>query len=94
MKKTDTKKIALIGAGTALAYSFVKGLGIFNVPRFYNQHKAIKKYLETNYPSAHAGDIFKTKLGWGCIINNNNQQILITLEKTNDKNYVFTEKEM
>lgn len=94
MKKNTTKKVALLGAGAALAYGFIKGKGIFNLPRFYNQHKEIKKYVETYYPNGNFGDILKTKTGWCCIINNNNKQILLNLEKTDDGNYVFSETDM
>ena len=94
MKKITTKKAALFGAGAALAYGFIKGKGIFNVPRFFNQHKAIKNYVETYHPNGNFGDILKTKNGWACIINSNDKQILLNLEKTEDGNYVFSETEM
>ena len=94
MKKITTKKAALVGAGAALAYGFIKGKGIFNVPRFYNQHKAIKNYVETNHPNGNFGDVLKTKNGWACIINSNDKQILLNLEKTDDGNYIFSETEM
>lgn len=94
MKKITAKKAALLGAGTALAYSIIKGKGIFNVPRFYDQHKAIKNYLETYHPKANAGDILKTKNGWCCVINANDKQILLNLEKTEDGHYLFSETDM
>ena len=94
MKKLDTKKAALLGAGAALAYGIIKGKGIFNYPRFYEQHKAIKNYLETCHPDANFGDVLKTKYGWACIVNSNEKQILLNLEKSSDGNYIFSETEM
>ena len=94
MKIITTKKAALLGAGAALAYGFIKGKGIFNIPRFFDQHKAIKNYVKTYHPNANVGDILKTKNGWTCIINSNDEQILLNLEKTDDKNYIFSETKM
>lgn len=94
MKKVTTKKAALLGAGAVLAYGLIKGKGIFNVPRFFNQHKAIKNYVQAYHPNGNFGDVLKTKNGWACIVNSNNNQILLNLEKTIDGNYIFSETEM
>lgn len=93
-EKLTPKKVALLGAGAALIYGFAKGKGIFNVPRFYNQHKAIEKYLDTYYNGANHGDIIKTNDGWICIVNVNEEQILLSLQKSEDGNYIFSEKKL
>lgn len=94
MKKLSKRNAALLGGGAAVAYSFIKGIGIFNHPRFYKEHKALKNYLKTYHPDSNTGDIVKTKTGWSCIINSRNKQILLNIEKTNDGNYVFSETDM
>ena len=63
-EKMSAKKAALIGAGAAVIYGFAKGKGIFNIPRFYNQHKAVENYLNTYHNGANHGDIIKTKDGF------------------------------
>ena len=92
--KKDTKKAVLLCAGAMAAYSFVKGKSIFNYPRFYNQHKAIKNYLAAYHPDGVSGDIIKTKNGWASIIRSDDKQVLLNIEKTDDGSYLFTETEM
>ncbi len=93
-EKITPKKAALLGAGAALVYGIIKGKGIFNLPRFYNQHKAIEEYLETYHNGANHGDIIKTENGWVCIVNINDKQILLNLQKTKDGNYIFSEEKL
>lgn len=92
--KISAKKAALLGAGAAVLYGFAKGKGIFNVPRFYNQHKAIENYLNTYHNGANHGDVLKTKDGWMCVVNIDNQQILLNLHKSDDGNYIFSEEKL
>lgn len=93
-EKMTPKKAALLGAGAAVVYSFIKGKGIFNVPRFYDQHRAVENYLKTYHNSANHGDIIKTKDGWVCIVNINEEQILLNIQKTEDGAYIFSEEKL
>ncbi len=93
-EKITPKKAALLGAGAAVVYGFIKGKGIFNLPRFYNQHKAIEEYLKTYHNGANHGDVIKTENGWVCIVNINDEQILLNLLKTEDGNYIFSEEKL
>ena len=89
--KSKTKKAVLIGLSAAVAYSFIKGNGVFNKPRFYQQHKAVQKYLSSNHESAYVGEIVKTKGGWSCIVNDMGRKFVLNMEKTSDGSYVFSE---
>ena len=93
-EKMTPKKAALLGAGAALIYRFAKGKGIFNKPRFYDQHKAIKNYLNTYHNGANYGDIARTKDGWVCVVNINNEQILLNVQKSEDGSYIFSEEKL
>ena len=92
MKKSNKKGALILGIGAALTYSFIKGNGIFNKPRFYNQHKALEKYLSSNHPDANKGDIIKTDDGYSTIINDRGVKIIVNMAKTPDGVYVFSEK--
>ena len=89
---SKSKKAILLGIGAAVTYSFIKGNGIFNKPRFYHQHKALKKYLSSNHPNAYTGEITKTKNGWSCIINDTGRHIAVNMEKSEDGTYIFSEQ--
>ena len=90
----NTKKAFLIGLGVLTAYKFSNGDGIFNKPRFFFQHKALKKYLSSTHPYAAVGEIIKTSGGWSCIINENNVSYLISLTYSSDKTYIFHESKL
>ncbi len=94
MLKKHTKKALLIGMGIVTAYKFTSGDGIFNTPRFYFQHKALRKYLSSSHPGAAAGSILKTSGGWSCIIRENNNSFLISITRADDGNYIFHESKL
>ena len=95
MKKlSKAQKTVLYTTVTALVYSAVKGNGIFNKPRFFNQYRAIKKYIDTTYPGAVMGNIVKTSGGWASVINCQGEKILLNVTKTSDGNYIFSEEKM
>jgi len=89
-----TKKAVLIGLGTALLYSAVKGNGIFNKPRFYFVYKALEKYLSSNHADSNIGEIVKTKNGWSCIVNDKGKSFVVNISKAVDGNYLFSESEL
>lgn len=87
-------KAFVVGTLSACAYSFVKGNGIFNKPRFYPQYKAISKYLSSSSPNANIGKIFKTKEGFGAVINDNGDCYLLSITKIKGNDYMFSKTEM
>ena len=89
-----SKKAILIGLAAAAGYSFIKGKGIFNKPRFYHQHKAMEKYLETNHPNAIAGEIVKTSGGYTTIVNDGGRNFVLNITRTEDNTYIFSEEEI
>lgn len=91
-KKINTKKALLLGLAASVAYKAIKGEGIFNKPRFYRQHEAVKKYLSSNHPNAKTGDIIKTEDGWSCIVNVGNRNFLLYITQSNNKEFIFSEK--
>lgn len=94
MEKRKTKKALLAGIAAAGAYHFIKGNGIFNKPRFYFQHKAVKKYLSSNHANAYVGEIVKTKSGWTCVVNDNSYRFVLNISQTNDGTYIFSEEKI
>ena len=92
--KSKTKKAVLFGLGAAVCYSFIKGNGVFNKPRFYKEHKAVSKYLSSNHANAYVGEIVKTKNGWSCIVNDMGKRFVLNFEKTSKGDYIFSENEI
>lgn len=95
MKKlSKAQKTVLYTTATALVYSALKGNGVFNKPRFFNQYRAIKKYIDTTHPDAVIGNIVKTSAGWASVINCHGEKILLNVTKTPDDRYIFSEEKM
>ena len=62
MKK---KTLFLIGTAAAAGiYSAITGKGLFNKPRFKEQHERVANYVETHYPNAVYTPIEMTANGW------------------------------
>lgn len=89
-----TKRAVLIGFGTAILYSAVKGNGVFNKPRFYFVYNALKKYLSSNHPLSNMGEIVRTKNGWSCIINDSGKSFVVNISKSEDGTYLFSESRL
>ncbi len=65
------KKRTLFLIGTAAAagiYSAITGKGLFNKPRFKEQHERVANYVETHYPNAVYTPIEMTANGWVTVI--------------------------
>lgn len=65
------KKRTLFLIGTAAAagiYSAITGKGLFNKPRFKEQHQRVANYVETHYPNAVYTPIEMTANGWVTVI--------------------------
>lgn len=87
-------KTALITAAAtigAVAYRASKGYGIFNRVRFSKEHRAFGDYLSTHYPDACHGSIFQTEDTFSTIVTLQNRKLLLSLTKTDDGVFVFSE---
>ena len=89
------KKKLLNFAATAVAvtaYSAVTGKGIFNKYKFKNEHEAIAKYVESNYPGAVYSPVQKTEQGYAVIIRRPNMaKVMLYVMPTDRGDYVFHE---
>ena len=92
MNKKKLLKIT-VAAAAATNYSAVNGKGIFNRMRFKDEHDAIARYVEGNYPGASYSPVQKTELGYAVVIRraNKGSKIMLYAMPTNDGNYVFKE---
>lgn len=90
MKKNKWFMVAAVAA--AGAYSIIRGKGVFNKPRFKEQHDAVSRYVESHYPNSTYSPIEATENGWVTIIRRINEpQIFLYITKTDDGVYVFNE---
>ena len=73
-------------------YGYVNGKGLFNKPRFKEQHDAISRYVDSHYSGAVYSAIEATEKGYMTVISRPRQpKILLYAEKTPDGVYVFNE---
>lgn len=93
MKKSSKKLLTLaVTAAAATAYSAITGKGIFNKYRFKNEHEAIAKYVESNYPGAVYSPVQKTEQGYAVIIRRPNMaKVMLYVMPTDGGDYVFHE---
>ena len=91
--KRRSNLLPLLGAAAVAGiYGYVNGKGLFNKPRFKEQHEAISRYVDSHYPGAVYSPIEATENGYMTIISRPKQQkILLYAEKTPDGVYVFNE---
>lgn len=90
MKKNKWFMVAAVAA--AGAYGMIRGKGVFNKPRFREQHDAISRYINNRYPNATYSPIEATENGWATIIKRINQpKILLYVTKSSDGFYIFHE---
>ncbi len=81
-----------IAAAAVTAYSAIEGKGIFNHIRFKNEHDAIARYVESNYPGAVYSPVQKTELGYAVVIKRPNAgKIMLYATQSNDGHYIFKE---
>lgn len=82
----------LITAAAVGVYSAVKGIGVFNKPRFAKQHEAVGKYVETHFPGGTYSDITQTENGWFTAVTAADGSIhKLFLGRTPDGVFVFQE---
>ena len=91
----NKKKLFALTATAAAAtiYSAVTGKGIFNHMRFKNEHDAIARYVESNYPGAVYSPVQKTEMGYAVIVRrpNRGSKIMLYAMPSSDGHYVFKE---
>ena len=81
-----------IAAAAVTAYSAIEGKGIFNHIRFKNEHDAIARYVESNYPGAVYSPVQKTELGYAVVIKRPNaRKIMLYATQSSDGHYIFKE---
>lgn len=90
----NLKKAIFAGIGAAAAYSFLKGEGMFNKPRFFREYKAAEKYLSSYYENAVCSEMTKTKTGLCCVVTAQNKRFILNIHKTDKGEYVFSETAM
>lgn len=90
MKKNKWFIVATVAA--AGAYGIIRGKGVFNKPRFKEQHDAVSRYISSHYPNAAYSPIEATENGWATIIKRIGEpQIFLYVTKTKEGVYVFNE---
>ncbi len=90
MKKNKWFMVAAVAA--AGADGMIRGKGVFNKPRFREQHDAISRYINSHYKGATYSPIEATENGWATVIKRVNQpKILLYATKSKDGVYIFHE---
>lgn len=90
MKKNKWFMVAAVAA--AGAYGLVRGKGVFNKPRFKEQHDAVARYVQSHYPNATYSPIEQTGKGWATVIRRIGMpKILLYITKSENGIYIFTE---
>ena len=85
----------LAGAAAFGAYSAIYGKGLFNKPRFKEQHDAISRYVDAHYPGARYTPIEATEKGYVTVIKRfGYNNILLYAYKSQDNIYIFHESEI
>lgn len=93
-KKFSAKKAICLGILATCTYKLIRGEGIFNKPRFYEQYKACQGYLNTYHIGAEFGHIVKNDTGWHCIVNTDTKSFMLNISKTDEGVYLFSETEL
>ena len=93
MKKKNIFLLTSIAA--AGVYSVATGKGIFNKPRFKEQHEVISRYVDSHYPGATYAPISATANGYMTVIRRiGKSNIMLYAHKSADGVYDFTESEI
>lgn len=81
-----------VAAAAVTLYSAIEGKGIFNHIRFKNEHDAIARYVESNYPGAAYSPVQKTELGYAVIIKRpKSSNVMLYATQCQDGHYIFKE---
>ena len=98
MEKTPKKlrpwMAVAAGAVAGGIYQIVRGKGIFNKPRFAEQHRAVERYLESHYPGATYSNIQESGNGWSCVVRTGTRRFILYLTRTREQVYIFHESDV
>lgn len=93
MKKRNM--FLLASAAAVGVYGALTGKGMFNKPRFKEQHDAISRYVDAHYPGATYAPISATQRGYMTVIKRfMKPDIMLYAYKSTDGVYVFNESEI
>ena len=95
----DFKKIkrgaVITSALSAVIYGAVAGKGIFNKPRFREQHEVLGSYVDTNYPGCVYLPISVHGSGWASAVRSGSRIVTyVYFSKAPTGDYVFTESKV
>ncbi len=93
MRKNKAKLVTmLVTVAGAAAYGAVAGKGVFNRPRFKEQHKALSNYVDNNYPGCSYTPITMHGKGWASAVKRNGRVVVfVYFTKSDEGIYIFTE---
>lgn len=82
----------VVSAFSAVIYSLIAGKGLFNRPRFREQHEELSRYVDNNYPDCSYSPITMHGAGWASAIRRYGKIItFVYFSKSPDGSYIFTE---
>ena len=92
----DIKKLKnrtmLTAAAAVAVYSIAAGKGLFNKPRFREQHDELERYVDNNYPGCCYTPITMHGRGWSSTVKRGGRVLsYIYFSKSREGIYVFTE---
>ena len=91
LKKLKNRTV-LTATAAAAVYSFAVGKGLFNRPRFKEQHEELARYVDTNYPDCSYAPITMHGRGWSSSVKRRGRVVsYIYFSKSREGIYVFTE---
>lgn len=90
--KQAKRAVMLTTAAGAALYSIVNGKGVFNKPRFKEQHEELARYVDSNYPDCTYSPISVHGKGWSSAIRRRGRVVVfVYFTKSKDGVYIFTE---
>jgi hypothetical protein len=91
VKKVKNRAI-LSAAAAWTIYSIAAGKGPFNKKRFKEQHEALSRYVDNNYPDCSYSPITMHGRGWSsCVKKYGRIMCFVYFTKDDNGNYIFTE---
>lgn len=92
MDHKRVKRYIMISAAAAAGlYGLAAGKGPFNKTRFREQHEALSKYVDNNYPECSYTSISAHGHGWISSVRKRGRTVaVIYFSKSPDGTYVFT----
>lgn len=93
MDSKQLKRCVMLSAAAAAGlYGFATGKGPFNKARFKEQHDALSRYVDNNYPDCSYTSIAASGTGWMSSVRRRGRTVAVVyFSKSPDGVYVFTE---